>query len=438
MSSSISKRLLDWHARHGRKDLPWQVDRDPYKIWVSEIMLQQTQVGTVIPYFERFMDRFPAVQSLSNSSIDEVLHLWTGLGYYARARNLHRAAQIICRDYDGRFPTDANSACSLPGIGRSTANAILAFAFDQTLPILDGNAKRVLARHFRIRGWPGKKEVESKLWKHAENSTPEKRTADYTQAIMDLGATLCVRRQPLCTTCPIADTCQALLHGEQSLLPTPAPKREKPLRAVSMVMVRNSGSVLLEKRPPSGIWGGLWSFPEVEPGADVQHHIFSRFGLSIRIRDQWDVLRHSFTHFYLDITPVHAEVEKSETQIMENPGSVWYNLCQPDARGLAAPVKRLLNKLRYTMSRTVNCTKLGREAEGLDFPPWPGDLGKRVYESISKEAWQLWLQHQTMIINEYRLNAMDPKARELIATEMEKFFFGEGSKKPEGYAPPAE
>ena len=346
MSSNISKRLLDWYDQHGRGDLPWQGDRDPYKIWVSEIMLQQTQVGTVIPYFKRFMDRFPDVASLSNGRLDEVLHLWTGLGYYARARNLHRAAQTICRDHDGRFPADASTACGLPGIGRSTANAILAFAFDQAQPILDGNAKRVLARHYRVHGWPGKTKVERKLWELAENNTPKKRTADYTQAIMDLGAMLCVRRRPLCTTCPIAGTCLALYHREQPLLPTAAPKREKPLRSLSMVMVQLGDSVLLERRPPSGIWGGLWSFPEVEPGVDIQQHICNRFGVSIRTRDQWDVLRHSFTHFHLDITPVHAEVEISDTRIMENPGSVWYNLNQPDARGLAAPVKRLLEKLR--------------------------------------------------------------------------------------------
>ena len=346
MSSNISKRLLDWYDQHGRKDLPWQGDRDPYKIWVSEIMLQQTQVGTVIPYFQRFMARFPDIASLSIGRLDEVLHLWTGLGYYARARNLHRAAQTICRDHDGRFPVDASAACGLPGIGRSTANAILAFAFDQAQPILDGNAKRVLARHYRVHGWPGKIKVERKLWELAENNTPKKRTADYTQAIMDLGAMLCVRRRPLCTTCPIAGTCQALSHREQPLLPTPAPKREKPLRSVSMVMIQLGDSVLLERRPPSGIWGGLWSFPEVGPGVDIQHHICSRFGVSIRTCDQWEVLRHSFTHFHLDITPVHAEVEISDTRIMENPGAVWYKLNRPDARGLAAPVKRLLEKLR--------------------------------------------------------------------------------------------
>ena len=346
MSSNISMRLLAWYDQHGRKDLPWQRDRDPYKIWVSEIMLQQTQVSTVIPYFERFMTRFPDIPSLSNSRLDEVLHLWTGLGYYARARNLHRAAQTIVRDNGSRFPDDVTTACSLPGIGRSTANAILAFAFDQALPILDGNAKRVLARHFRVHGWSGKANVERKLWDIAEKNTPKKRTADYTQAIMDLGAMICVRRRPLCTTCPIANTCQALCHREQTLLPAPPPKREKPLRSISMVMIQLGGSVLLERRPPSGIWGGLWSFPEVEPGVNIQHHISSRFGVSIRTRDQWDVLRHSFTHFHLDITPVHAQVEQSDTRIMENPGSVWYNLTQPDARGLAAPVKKLLDKLR--------------------------------------------------------------------------------------------
>jgi len=346
MPATFSTRLLEWYDRYGRKELPWQRDRDPYKIWVSEVMLQQTQVNAVIPYFERFIDRFPDIPSLAESNIDEVLHLWTGLGYYARARNLHRSARVICRDHGGKFPADADAAYCLPGLGQSTANAILAFAFGQKLSIFDGNAKRVLARHYRIHGWPGETATALKLWNIADKNTPEERTADYTQAIMDLGASLCVRRHPLCAACPVADTCAALSSQEQSILPTPAPKQEKPTRSIFMIMARLGHSVLLERRPPNGIWGALWSFPEVEPGIDIQDQILVRFGVTLTSRDPWAVVRHSFTHFHLDITPVHAQVEQLDPQIMENPGLVWYNLNEPDARGLAAPVKKLLEKLR--------------------------------------------------------------------------------------------
>ena len=223
MTTDFPDRLLSWWERFGRKDLPWHRDRDPYKIWVSEIMLQQTQVSTVIPYFERFIARFPDIQSLSESHIDDVLHLWTGLGYYARARNLQRAAQVIVREHQGRIPHEAAALYALPGIGKSTAHAILAFAFSQPVAILDGNVKRVLTRHFRVHGWPGRKAVENELWNTAQANTPHHRTADYTQAIMDLGATVCMRRKPVCTACPVSKTCLALAHGEQHRLPTSAP-----------------------------------------------------------------------------------------------------------------------------------------------------------------------------------------------------------------------
>ena len=311
-------------------------------------MLQQTQVSTVIPYFERFMARFPDIPSLSNSSSRR------GAPPVDRARLLRTCAQSSPRSTNHRpglrrtaSRPDAITACGLPGIGRSTANATPGICIRSNTPhprrqrkagVGPSLSRARLARQ-------GKNRTQG-CGNIAAFNTPKQRAADYTQAIMDLGAMICVRRRPLCTTCPIAGTCQALCHREQALLPTPAPKREKPLRSISMVMIQLGGSVLLERRPPSGIWGGLWSFPEVEPGVNIQHHISSRFGVNIRTRNRWDVLRHSFTHFHLDITPVHAEVELSDTRVMENPGSVWYNLTQPDARGLAAPVKRLLEKLR--------------------------------------------------------------------------------------------
>lgn len=344
-TSAFAQQLLKWYDCAGRKNLPWQRDRDPYKIWVSEIMLQQTQVTTVIPYFERFTERFPTISELAQANIDEVLHLWTGLGYYARARNLHQAAEQICNQYNGEFPTDVEAVYGLPGIGRSTAHAVLTFAFDQSLSILDGNVKRVLTRHQRIHGWPGEAKIGRQLWQLAERLTPAKRTADYNQAIMDLGALVCLRRRPLCTTCPAAETCLALQYGEQHELPTRAPKKVKPVRATAMIMVLKEQNVLLERRPPSGVWGGLWSFPEFDRDADLGQHMSTRYGLSIETEKHWKVLRHSFTHFHLDITPVPAKLKRADNRMMENPGLVWYNLKDPDARGLAAPVKTLLEKL---------------------------------------------------------------------------------------------
>jgi A/G-specific adenine glycosylase len=342
----LAPRLLDWYDRCGRRDLPWQRDRDPYRIWVSEIMLQQTQVSTVIPYFLRFTDRFPDIPALASAELDEVLHLWTGLGYYARARNLHRAAGIVCREHAGRFPRDEAEVYRLPGIGRSTAHAILAFAFDRDLPILDGNVKRVLARHFRVHGRTGTAPVERRLWRLAADNTPAERTADYTQAIMDLGATVCVRRRPVCAACPLADTCGALAAGEQAALPTPRHRRARHTRAVCMIMMQANGRVLLQKRPPSGIWGGLWSFPEIEPGENIEPAVLEAYGLHVEVVDTWEVLKHGFTHFNLDIVPVRAEFVRWDDRTMENTELIWYNLSEPDARGLAAPVKKLLQKLR--------------------------------------------------------------------------------------------
>ena len=344
---SFADRLLVWHADHGRHDLPWQRSRDAYGIWVSEIMLQQTQVGTVIPYFERFTARFPDIAALAEAPVDEVLHHWTGLGYYARARNLHAAARIIRDRHRGEFPPDLEAVMALPGIGRSTAGAILAFAFGQHHAILDGNVKRVLARHRRIAGWPGQRAVEKTLWSLAEALTPRRRVRDYNQAIMDLGATVCRRSQPRCNACPLAADCRAREHGDPQAYPGRAPRRSRPRRAVQMIMIRRGGrEVLLERRPPSGIWGGLWGFPECEAGSDAARHVDVRHGLRIAPEAPWPVLSHGFTHFDLDITPVPARLLGNGARIMERDDAVWYKLDQPDARGLAAPVKSLLDKLR--------------------------------------------------------------------------------------------
>jgi len=345
MTALNSDLLLAWFDRHGRHDLPWQQPRDPYRVWVSEIMLQQTQVSTVIPYFERFMARFPTITSLANASQDEVLHLWTGLGYYARARNLHRAAQHIRDEHQGRFPRDYDTVLALPGIGRSTAGAILAQALDQRYAILDGNVKRVLTRYYAISGWPGSKAVENRLWELAEITTPSHRVADYTQAIMDLGATVC-GRTPDCGVCPLSATCQARTAGNPRAYPTPKPRKSLPVRKTTMLMLQNpQGLVLLEQRPAAGIWGGLWSLPECPPDRDPTEYCLASLGLVMHQTEIGAHLRHTFSHFHLDISTLHARVTPLGRTVMEGRPQVWYNCRQPDARGLPAPVKSLLEDL---------------------------------------------------------------------------------------------
>jgi len=343
----FSVQLLSWFDQHGRSDLPWQLNATPYRVWVSEIMLQQTQVTSVMAYFTRFMQRFPDVAALANASLDEVLHLWTGLGYYARARNLHRAAQLICEQHQGEFPADLFAVEALPGIGKSTAGAILALAFNQRQPILDGNVKRVLARHFAVEGWPGQAAVEQHLWQLAEQLTPEARVAHYTQAIMDLGATLCTPKNPRCDACPVRTKCQALAQGEVARYPYPKPRKVLPIRHCAMLMITNpAGEVLLEQRPPVGIWGGLWSFPECEPQTDWRDWLAGRLNLQVEHAHAWSRVRHTFSHFHLEIQPIHVIARVSDRAVMEGGARVWYNTVHPDARGLAAPVKRLLDELR--------------------------------------------------------------------------------------------
>jgi len=342
--ADFAVRLLAWHARHGRHDLPWQRRRTPYRVWVSEIMLQQTQVATVIPYYRRFMARFPGVKALADAPLDEVLHLWTGLGYYARARNLHKAAQTLRDRHGGRFPRDFDAVAALPGIGRSTASAVLALALGQRHPILDGNARRVLARHGAVKGWPGDKRVEARLWTLAEAHTPRRRLADYTQAIMDLGATLCTRVRPRCAECPVAGDCRAHARGRETAYPSTRPRKELPVRRTRMLLVRQAGAVLLERRPPAGIWGGLWGFPEIAADADPLAWCRARFGAAPRTAHPRPLLRHTFSHFHLDIEPV--EIALIGTAAVQDGGeSRWQPLGETPRLGLAAPVKRLLDSL---------------------------------------------------------------------------------------------
>jgi len=345
-NASFSRRLLAWYDHNGRHSLPWKRNKDPYRIWVSEIMLQQTQVSTVIPFYTRFMQRFPTVQSLARAQLDSVLHLWTGLGYYARARNLHRAAQAIVKNHNGVFPRDLETTMSLPGIGRSTAGAILALAYNQRAPILDGNVKRVLARLHAIDTPQNDRNTQERMWALAKQHTPRKRVADYTQAIMDLGATLCTRTQPRCSECPVRSACRAYALGNPQDFPLRTKRKTTPIKTTRMLMIRDTkGRVLLQRRPARGVWGGLWGFPECEQG-NTERWCRDTFGIKIQAATPWPVLRHQFSHFKLDITPIPAQLQEKNASSVENGETVWYNVRRPDRRGVSAPVKQLLEQLR--------------------------------------------------------------------------------------------
>jgi A/G-specific adenine glycosylase len=347
-AASLARRLLDWHRTHGRHDLPWQIGISPYRVWVSEIMLQQTQVATVIPYFERFMQRFPDLQSLAQAPEDDVLHHWTGLGYYARARNLQKAARQVWLNHGGELPHTLDALVALPGIGRSTAAAILSIAGGQRAAILDGNVRRVLSRLFAVVGDPAQSATANTLWALAERLTPAKNTGSYTQAIMDLGATLCTRGKPDCACCPWAADCRALAQGKPGDYPAPRRRREIPVRGCQMLVISNEvGELLLERRPPSGIWGGLWSFPELAPDDDPADACLRIAGQLPRKQHNGTVFRHTFSHFHLDAMPVYLQVRGAAGGVLAGDRIAWY---KPGERalGLAAPVKRLIDSLATT------------------------------------------------------------------------------------------
>jgi A/G-specific adenine glycosylase len=345
-SDQFARRVLDWFDAHGRKQLPWQENPTPYRVWVSEIMLQQTQVATVIPYYQRFMARFPNIPTLAAAKLDEVLELWAGLGYYARARHLRQAAQVIAVRHGGEMPLNLAALQGLPGIGRSTAGAILALSAGQRQPILDGNVKRVLARFAAVEGWPGQSQPLAALWRLAEQYTPAERVADYTQAMMDLGALVCVPRRPCCAICPLAEGCVAHAQGRETAYPMPKPRRELPVRTTQMLLLRTAaGEVLLERRPPIGIWGGLWSFPECPLAVNVADWCQERLNLTVTVDRALGTLRHSFSHFHLEMTPVLATVFGPDRTVMEGDRFVWYNAKHDSYCAVAAPVKRLLANL---------------------------------------------------------------------------------------------
>ncbi len=342
MAQHFANTLVTWHAAYGRHDLPWQQDPTPYRVWVSEIMLQQTQVTTVIGYFQRFVARFPDPAALAAASVDEVLYLWTGLGYYARGRNLHRAASRIRDVFGGQFPTRFEDVESLPGVGRSTAGAILALSQGQRFAILDGNVRRVLSRWFGVDGDPADSTTTKLLWSRAEECTPNVQVSIYTQAIMDLGATLCTRYKPLCLQCPVADGCVARQTGRQQQLPAArARRRARPARHTHMVVaLRPDGSVFLRQRPPAGIWGGLWVAPAFDNAEEARGFVARNLvGEMLAL----PAIQHAFTHFDLTITPWLVRCP-GLAAVMDAPG-LWYNARQPASVGLPAPVKSLLERI---------------------------------------------------------------------------------------------
>lgn len=341
-SKWFADQVVDWYHLYGRKTLPWQIAKTPYKVWVSEIMLQQTQVITVIPYFERFMASFPTVESLAEADEDKVLHHWTGLGYYARARNLHKAAKIIVEKYQGKFPTNIDEVIALPGIGRSTAGAILSLSLGQHHPILDGNVKRVLARFFMVSGWYGEKKVENLLWQLSDQVTPKGNVVEFNQAMMDLGASLCSRTKFDCDPCPLIDKCGAYKANKVKEFPNPKPKKTNPTKFCLMAIVKSKNEVLMEKRPSSGIWGGLFGFFEFTNEAELDNWM-----TSLNLKGEKTLLpefKHVFSHFNLMITPVVINVETMPMQVAEKE-VLAFNLFDQQQVGLATPTKKIIKTL---------------------------------------------------------------------------------------------
>ncbi|MCL1141527.1 A/G-specific adenine glycosylase [Shewanella gaetbuli] len=359
-SHTFAERIIAWYDKHGRKTLPWQINKTPYSVWVSEIMLQQTQVATVIPYYQKFMARFPTVIELANAEQDEVLHHWTGLGYYARARNLHKAAQYIRDHFNGCFPEEFDDVLALSGIGRSTAGAILSLSLGQHHSILDGNVKRVLARHGAIAGWPGQKTVEQALWQLTDELTPQQDVQKYNQAMMDLGASICSRSKPQCALCPVAIDCKAQLAGQQTLYPGKKPKKSIPTKQAWMLVILKKHEVQLIQRPPAGIWGGLWCFPQFDNQAlleeFVQHNQLNRVAIELA------GFRHTFSHFHLDIQPIVVTASSdnltnlttNNNQVMEQTPPLWYNIKHPAKVGLAAATEKILANLTAELASQPN------------------------------------------------------------------------------------
>ncbi|ADE10668.1 A/G-specific adenine glycosylase [Sideroxydans lithotrophicus] len=340
--NTFASRLIAWQNKHGRHDLPWQ-GQDAYRVWLSEIMLQQTQVATVIPYYQRFVAAFPSVAALAAASEDDVLAHWSGLGYYARGRNLHKAARIIVEKFNGSFPHKFEDIVELPGIGRSTAAAVCALAYHERRAILDGNVKRVLARYCGIAGWSGDKKVEEKLWQQAEALLPPQDVATYTQALMDMGATVCTRSKPKCVLCPVQGDCVALQSDRVAELPSPRPRKAVPERSAVFLLLMHGNDILLEKRPGSGIWGGLWCPPQFED-EDAARDWFVRNGMEASEGERLDTFTHTFTHFKLHITPLRVELARKPL-LAAQPGAVWLDVGEALGAAIPTPVRKVLSVL---------------------------------------------------------------------------------------------
>ncbi|OCG19967.1 MULTISPECIES: A/G-specific adenine glycosylase [unclassified Gilliamella] len=342
----FSQAVLNWYEQYGRKSLPWQIEKSPYHVWLSEVMLQQTQVATVIPYFNRFIEQFPKVTDLAKASINDVLHLWTGLGYYARARNLHKAAQMIAEKFNGKFPTQFDDVMALPGVGRSTAGAILSLSQNQHYPILDGNVKRVLTRYFAVEGWPGIKTVENRLWQLSEQVTPKNDVAKFNQAMMDIGAMVCTRSKPKCALCPLNNHCLAYKTESWQQYPTKKPKNTIPEKIAYFLMLEYNQTIWLEKRPASGIWGGLYCLPQFSSKQALTDWL-KKYGIETTKPKQLIAFRHTFSHFHLDIIPIHCVITKYKNYLDGSCG-YWYNLKSDNAKiGLATPIYNLLKQTTY-------------------------------------------------------------------------------------------
>ena len=342
--SAFAENIIAWQKQHGRHDLPWQHTTDPYAIWVSEIMLQQTQVAAVIGYYANFMARFPSIAGLANASQEEVLQSWSGLGYYSRARNLHNAAQKIMDEFNSEFPQNFDAILSLPGIGRSTAAAISTFAFNKPQPILDGNVKRVFARHFLVEGWPSSQKVEQAMWQIALRENPTEGAIAYTQGLMDLGATLCTRSKPRCGDCPVNISCQAFTKNMTHTLPTPKPKKTTPQKQTIMLILLKAGVVLLEKRPQTGIWAGLWSLPEIDLQEIATEAAFTRFGITCEPAETLPIVNHAFTHFKLAIHPQSLKVI-SQKMLVDQAATIWLPIAEASAAAVPTPVRNILQSL---------------------------------------------------------------------------------------------
>jgi len=346
--ATFQKKLLQWFDQYGRKQLPWQLNKTPYRVWVSEIMLQQTQVQTVIPYFEKFMRVFPTLKSLSEASINDVLHLWAGLGYYSRARNLHHAAKKMMSEFNGNLPKDIKALTSLPGIGPSTAGAITAIAFQLKATILDGNVKRVLARIHGITQPINEKKTEALLWQLAIKYTPKNRIADYTQAIMDLGATLCTRRQPLCTSCPYLKFCITYNQQLTEIIPTKKANKKLPVKSANFLFIMTNQTCFLEKRPLKGIWGGLWSVPEWSANIEdetLQTYLKSIFQVSAKNIQRLNTIKHTFTHYHLNIQPIVIHLKNKPRKKLDPNTQIWYNPNMPATIGLPKPISDFMRSL---------------------------------------------------------------------------------------------